>query len=322
MNSIISIKNLKKQFKRKINKGFWKDLFKPEFALVNAVNDISFHINPGEAVAFLGPNGAGKTTTVKMLTGLVYPTTGEVSVLGFKPSDRSPLFLKQIGLVMGNKQGLNWDLTAKQSFDLLSQIYEIPKVEYTTRLEKLTKLMQVETLLQTQIRRLSLGERMKMELIGAILHNPKILILDEPTIGLDVIAKQTLRKFLREIQAEMGVTLLLTSHDMDDIETVCDRVVIINKGQKIYDDSLSKLTSTYSQHKFVKISFNSAVPNLNLETKGVEIVETKLQSALYKIDKRNLPEFLAQIAAFDVDDIDIQGVPLETIIQELFMQSK
>ena len=257
-----------------------------------------------------------------MLTGLVYPTTGEVSVLGFKPSDRSPLFLKQIGLVMGNKQGLNWDLTAKQSFDLLSQIYEIPKVEYTTRLEKLTKLMQVETLLQTQIRRLSLGERMKMELIGAILHNPKILILDEPTIGLDVIAKQTLRKFLREIQAEMGVTLLLTSHDMDDIETVCDRVVIINKGQKIYDDSLSKLTSTYSQHKFVKISFNSAVPNLNLETKGVEIVETKLQSALYKIDKRNLPEFLAQIAAFDVDDIDIQGVPLETIIQELFMQSK
>lgn len=193
---------------------------------------------------------------------------------------------------------------------------------YQKKVSELSKLLDVEKLMNTQVRRLSLGERMKMEVIGSILHSPKILILDEPTIGLDVVAKQTLRKFLREIQQKMGVTLLLTSHDMDDIETVCDRVIVINKGQKVYDDSLINLSHKYAQDKYVKVTFNSEEVSRFTGMEGVNLINEVGQAATYKADKKSLPALLSALGSSDVDDIDILSTPLETIIQGIFTQNQ
>jgi len=309
MQKVIQVKNLTKTFTKLKRKSLLKDMFKPE-----RVTYITISISQGESVGFLGPNGAGKTTTVKMMTGLIYPTSGDVEVLGYKPSDRKRDFLMNIGLVMGNKQGLNWDLTARQSFQLIRKIYDISDTDYTERLDRMSNLLNVSHVLDTQVRKLSLGERMKVELIGAILHQPKVLFLDEPTIGLDIIAKQSVRKFLRQIQREMGVTLLLTSHDMDDIENVCDRVIVINKGEKIYDNSLQKLTMTYSESKFVKVTYHSeplSIPN-------AEIVERHANAVTYKVERANLSSLLATLAQYDVDDIDILSVPLEEMIRDIF----
>lgn len=317
MQKVMSVKNLNKDFKRVIKHNFWKDLFKPEIQQVKAVKDVSFAINKGESVAFLGPNGAGKTTTIKMLTGLIYPSSGEVEILGFTPFDRKKEYLKRIGLVMGNKAGLNWDLTPAQSFELLKYIYEIPEEEYKKRIKFFTELLETEKFLNTQVRRLSLGERMKMELIGAILHQPDILFLDEPTIGLDIISKQKIRQFLRQIQRETGVTLLLTSHDMDDIEEVCDRVVVINHGQKIYDNPLQTLTSKYSNFKYIKVIFKEMPKDLS--SFDYEVVEKNKISIMYKVPRSELSSFISKVTtSFELEDIDISSVPLEEIIADLF----
>src|SRR3989344_1288799 len=211
---IIEVNNLKKVFKVKKPSSVLRDIFYPKHKTVVAVDGISFKVSEGESVAVLGPNGAGKTTTMKMLTGLIYPTSGGISVLGHFPFDRKREFLKRIGLVMGNKTALEWDLTSLQNFGLLKRIYEIEEVKYRQKVKDLTEMLSVSELLDTQVRKLSLGERMKMELIGSILHDPEVLFLDEPTIGLDIISKQKVREFLREIQNNSDITILLTSHDM------------------------------------------------------------------------------------------------------------
>ncbi len=316
MENIIQVSNLTKEFKRVIKRSFWKDLFKPDFEKVRAVDSISFKIKKGESVAFLGPNGAGKTTTIKMLTGLIYPTSGEVSVLGFVPFKREKEYLMQIGLVMGNKAGLNWDLTPKQSFELLRQIYKIPKEDFEVRLNELTNLLDTSRFLNTQVRRLSLGERMKMEVIGAILHNPKVLFLDEPTIGLDIISKQKMRLFLREIQRKYQVTMLLTSHDMDDIEKVCDRVIVINKGKKVYDNSIKYLTDKYNKTKFIKLIFE----NKPLRNEfSAEIIEEGKNFYLFKMSREEMPKFISEkTSKYSLVDIDIVSTPLEEIIADIF----
>lgn len=257
MENIITVKNLTKKFKIRQNKHLIKGIWNPDYKYVHAVNNVSFEIKKGEAVAFLGPNGAGKTTTTKMMTGLIYPSEGSVEVLNYIPSDRKKEYLSRIGLVMGNKSGMNWDLTANQSFRLLKQIYKLEEKEFTKWLNTLTELLDVKRLLDSQIRRLSLGERMKMELIGAIIHKPEVLFLDEPTIGLDITAKKNIRRFLKDIQKSSNITLILTSHDMDDIEQVCERVIVINKGEKVYDDALANLTNQYKQSRFVKFVFEN-----------------------------------------------------------------
>ncbi len=318
--SIIEVQNLTKEFKVKIKKSFLKDLFKPEYKTVKAVNDISFPISEGESVAFLGPNGAGKTTTTKMMTGLIYPTNGSVKVMGFTPFERKKDFLMQMGLVMGNKAGLNWDLTPIQSFELLKKIYQIPENEYKVRIKNLTSILNIEKFLNTQVRRLSLGERMKMELMGAILHNPKVLFLDEPTIGLDIMAKQKIREFLRKIQKVSNITIVLTSHDMDDIEKVCDRVIVINEGQKVYDDSLQKLNKDYQEYKFVKFIFKNKPENL--EYSLGEVIEQDSSSYSFKIAANNMPKLVAEISGKnDLLDIDIISTPLEEIISDLFKRN-
>jgi len=222
-----------------------KSVFVPKNRDVVAVDRISLKIKKGESVALLGPNGAGKTTTLKMLTGLLYPSSGKVEVLGYTPTDRKYSFLSQIALVMGNKSGLSWDLSAYQSFKLFQSIYRLEKKEMEDTVEELAFLLEVKDSLDVPVRKLSLGQRLKMELIGAILHQPKLLFLDEPTIGLDVIAKRKIRVFLRRLHEEKGTTILLTSHEMADIEKVCNRVVVINKGKLVLDSSLIKLNRQY-----------------------------------------------------------------------------
>lgn len=316
--SIIQVKNLSKTFKIRTNKNIITGLFRPGYKYAEAVKNVSFSVEKGEALAFLGPNGAGKTTTIKMLTGLIYPTEGEINVLDYKPFDRDREYLKQIGLVMGNKAGLNWDLTANQSFWLFKKIYEINEEEFKNRLSELCSILNVAHLLDAQVRKLSLGERMKMELIGAILHNPKILFLDEPTIGLDITSKKNIREFLRRVQQESGITLILTSHDMDDIEKVCDRVVVINKGKKIYDDSLEKLVADYREDRYVKFIFEK-IPEDIVKINYAVIDQKNKDSVTFNVEKNLMPKLISEIASkYNIVDIDMVSIPLEDIIEGLF----
>jgi ABC-2 type transport system ATP-binding protein len=317
METVIEVNNLSKHYKSRGNKNFLSGLFDPQYKYSKAVDDISFSVKKGEAVAFLGPNGAGKTTTTKMLTGLIYPTSGQMKVLGFEPFERKKEFLKRIGLVMGNKSGLNWDLTASQGLWLMQNIYQISQKKFKERLDFMMKLLKVEGLEDIQVRKLSLGERMKFELIASLIHDPEILFLDEPTIGLDIVSKKNIRQFLREIQKNLKTTLILTSHDMDDIEKVCDRVILINKGKIVYDDTLHNLTNKYNHYRYVRFIFEGHVSEEHFKGKG-EVVEKNNDSYLIKVPSEKLVELISYGASqFNLIDIHIESVPLEEMIEKM-----
>src|SRR6476469_5751517 len=235
--------------------GAFRGLYRREYKEVRAVDQVGFSIEPGEMVAFLGPNGAGKTTTLKMLSGLIYPTSGSAQVLGFVPWRREDAYRRQFSLVMGQKNQLWWDLPAADSFQLHREIYSLPADEFDRTLGELTDLFGVGDLTRQPVRELSLGERMKMELIAALLHRPRLLLLDEPTIGLDVVAQVTIQKCLREYNTTRGVTLLLTSHYMRDVEALCRRVLVITHGKLLYDGPLSGITDPFGSSKLVKLQF-------------------------------------------------------------------
>jgi len=319
MSTVIHAKNLSKIY-RKRSGSLWQQLFRPVWQESRAVSNISLEIVAGESVAFLGPNGAGKTTTTKMLTGLVYPSQGSARVLGYTPFERHRDFLCSIGLVMGNKAGLNWDLSARQSFSLNKQMYSIKDRDFQDRVERYSQLLNVTNRLDAQVRRLSLGERMKLELIGAMLHAPKILFLDEPTIGLDIESKQALRGFLKQLHKDEGVTLLLTSHDMDDVEAVCERVVVINHGSIIYDGHMRELITRYRDERFVRLQLASLAPSATMEQFG-QVIEANHEATQYlmSIKRADLPKALAEISSkLDIVDITIEATPLEYIIGDLY----
>lgn len=320
MKNILSIKNLSKIFKVKISKGVIKDFFRPTYKEVQAVNDLTFDIQKGESVAFLGPNGAGKTTTIKMLSGLIYPTSGQINVLGYKPQERDRNFLRKIGLVMGNRSGLNFDLTANQSFQFYKQIYQIPNEKFNPWFNNLVNILQVRELLDVQIRKLSLGQRMKMEIIGSILHKPEILFLDEPTIGLDIPSKNKIQRFLKETQNKDKTTMILTSHDMSDVENVCERVIIINHGRKVYDGNLKDLQHEYSKEKYVKFYFKKSITDGSLlEKYGANITQKEGHAITLKVKSVNMPKLISDVTSYcELDDIDIIGTPLEAIIEDIF----
>jgi ABC-2 type transport system ATP-binding protein len=314
--------HLRKTYRSRGNTHLVKGLFDPQWKYKHAVEEVSFTIEPGEAVAFLGPNGAGKTTTTKMLTGLIHPSAGELNVLGYTPFDRNHTFLRKIGLVMGNKAGLNWDLSAKQSFDLLQKIYAIPQVKFKKQITELCALLNVSHALDTQVRRLSLGERMKLELIGAIMHDPEVLFLDEPTIGLDIGSKKNVREFLRHLHKQ-GKTLLLTSHDMDDIAEVCKRVIVINHGRIIFDDSMASLNKNYAHTRYARLEFAGKVPNKSQLAKYGAVVSFEDSVAVLGIKKAKVMHAVSELAdTFPVQDITIEQVPLEVIISDLYSHTK
>ena len=245
MNKTINVENLSKIYRiHEKPEGFKntvKDLFARKYIDKKAVDNISFSVNQGEIVGLLGENGAGKTTTLKMLTGILYPTTGTVKIADYIPTQRKKAFLKKLCFIMGNKNEINWDLPAIDSFRYQQLVYEVPDAEYRENIKMLSELLGVEHLLNIQIRRLSLGERMKMELINSFLYSPEIVFLDEPTIGLDLTSQIAIRKFLREYRNQRNVTIIITSHYMDDIEETCDRVILLNHGIKAFDGSIDEI---------------------------------------------------------------------------------
>src|SRR5262249_5180310 len=235
--------------------GAVRSLFRRQYKEVHAVADVSFTIEPGEMVAFLGPNGAGKTTTLKMLAGLIYPTRGSAPVLGFPPWERPDTFRRRFSLIMGQKNQLWWDLPAGDSFQLHREIYSLPANAFNRTLGELTELFDVKELTRQPVRELSLGERMKMELIAALLHEPQLLLLDEPTIGLDVVAQVAIQRCLKEYNTTRGVTMLLTSHYMRDVEALCPRVLVITHGRVLYDGPLAGITERFGRSKLVRLQF-------------------------------------------------------------------
>lgn len=251
---MIKVTNLKKIYKvPQKEKGILKTLFCRKFNEIKAVKGINFSIKQNEIVGLIGLNGAGKTTTLKMLSGLIKPTLGEVRVLEYDPWKREKEFLMKIGFLMGNKSQLSWDISAMDSFQLEAEIYKIDKVTFNKTLDELTTLLNTKEFLDTPVRKLSLGQRMKLELILTLLHKPKILFLDEPTLGLDIISQQNIRKFLTEYRKKEKATIIITSHNMKDIEDICDRVIIIDKGIIIYDGTIDELKKTYENFSFEDI---------------------------------------------------------------------
>ncbi len=302
--------------------GAVRGLFRRQYKEVHAVDGVSFTIEPGEMVAFLGPNGAGKTTTLKMLSGLIYPSSGSARVLDFVPWHRADAFRRRFSLVMGQKNQLWWDLPAADSFHLHREIYSLDPKEFERTLAELTEMFEVKELTRQPVRELSLGERMKMELIAALLHRPQLLLLDEPTIGLDVLAQVTIQKCLKEYNASRGVTMLLTSHYMRDVEALCKRVLVITHGKVVYDGPLARITEQFGQAKLVKLHFDGdGVPD-GLEVYG-EVTGREGPVASLKVDRSRVSEVLGAILdRYTVLDVTIQDPPLDQMIARVFEEGR
>lgn len=287
-----------------------------------AVDRIDLRIGRGEVVGLLGPNGAGKTTTLKMLSGLLYPSGGELSVLGFRPSERKADYLRQIALVMGQKSMLWWDVPAMESFLLHKEMYELSTAEFDRSVAELAQLLQVEDLLDVQVRKVSLGERMKLELMAALLHRPEILFLDEPTIGLDVVATARVRSFLREINRTRGTTILLTSHDMDDIEALCSRVLIMDHGTIGYDGDLGELVRSTRPGKLVRATYAEPIPAgtvIDDLDGAVQVVELAGQVLRLEVSRERASDAVAQLVRLGpLVDLDVTDTDIDDIIRELF----
>jgi ABC-2 type transport system ATP-binding protein len=284
----------------------------------DAVKGISFEIDKGEIVGFLGPNGAGKTTTLKMLAGILVPSGGSADVLGYKPWERRKDFKMRISIVMGQKSQLWWDLPANESFQLNKYIYELEEKDFRYTLEELTELLDVKELLGVQVRRLSLGERMKMELIAALIHKPQVMFLDEPTIGLDLISQKKIRDFIRYYNEKMHTTVLLTSHYMDDIEDLCRRSVIINEGRIVYDGELNRVNEIFSGKKVVKVQLSERVERDRLACYG-EVKEFDGFNATLEVDRQEIKPICKSILdSLPVMDFNIENIPVEEGIVLLY----
>jgi ABC-2 type transport system ATP-binding protein len=320
--SVIAVAGLSKHYKvasREAGlKAATKSLFKRTFNTVKAVDEISFTIEPGEVVGFLGPNGAGKTTTLKMLSGLLYPTAGSGRVLGFEPSRRQPDFLRQITLVMGNRSQMAWDLPALDSFELQRAIYGVPRPEFEKTRDEFIELLEVKDLVKKPVRNLSLGERMKMEIIGALLHRPKVLFLDEPTIGLDVTMQRRIRTFVEEYNRRTGATVLLTSHYMADVEALCKRVIVIHNGKLLFDGDLSALVDRFSAFKTIGVTLANGFSSFS---QYGEVLNQDAGHVTLRIPREKTPEITSRILSEQhVDDLTVEDPPIEDIIEKVFAQ--
>ncbi len=322
----IEVRHLTKTFrtykKRPGFRGAVQGLFHRQYEQTVAVNEVSFTIEPGELVGFLGPNGAGKTTTLKMLAGLLYPTRGEARVLGYTPWERHDGYRRQFALVLGQKNQLWWDLPARESLELNAKIYDIPEARFQRTVAELSELLAVRDKLGVSVRELSLGERMKMELIASLLHQPKVLFLDEPTIGLDVVSQKTVREFVRRHNAEQQTTILLTSHYMADIQELCQRVIIIDHGRIFFDGRLSEIVDRFADFKLVTIQCENT-SELPLERLGRygEVTEKTAGSVTFKVKRdRVIAVCKSLLDDLPVRDIDIQEVPIEDVIRQIFLR--
>lgn len=323
---IISVTHLSKHFKTyKKEPGFVgaiTSFFNRSYETKKAVDDISFQIEEGELVGFIGPNGAGKTTTLKALSGLLYPTQGTVSVLGYTPFQRKSQFLKQISLVMGQKNQLWWDLPAQESFLLNKEIYQVSDSQYKKTMTELVELLQVSTLLKIPIRKLSLGERMKMELIASLIHSPKVLFLDEPTIGLDVVMQKHVRDFIKKYNAQRKATILLTSHYMEDVRQLASRVIVIDHGKMMFDGRLNELIKVYAPFKYLSIMLEHPVPEKELLKLGA-LVKHIFPKVVLKVKREKVKEMAIKIlTTLPVEDLTIEEPDMEGIVRDMFASNQ
>jgi len=320
--SIIEVNNLNKKFKIKEKekgiKGSIKSIIKPKYKIVEAVNDINFSVEQGEILAFIGPNGAGKSTTIKMLTGILYPTNGEIKVMGLNPSKERKKLAYKIGTVFGQKEQLWTHLTPYDNFKFFGAIYDIPDKEIEERIEDLKNTFELNEFINTPVRNLSLGQRIRCEIVAALIHKPDILFLDEPTIGLDPVVKENIRKLIKKMNKEYKTTIFLTSHDVGDIEKLCKRVIIINHGKIIMDDTMNNLKYHYLNKKIIEVKMKEKV-DLKDED-GITILKDKGYNLKMELDanKKTVSDAIKLLDADKIIDINISSVPLEDIITQIY----
>jgi len=320
----IETENLRKEFVSPVRqpglKGAIKGLVSRETKRSVAVESFSIQVQEGEFVGFLGPNGAGKTTTIKMLTGILYPTSGTSRVLGEVPFERKSELLRQIALVMGNRQQLWWDLPARESFAVLKEVYDVPTATFNKRVDRLIADLDLSDKVDTQVRKLSLGERMKCELVAALLHGPRVVFLDEPTIGLDVISQQRIRQFLKEFNEEEGCTVVLTSHYMQDVEELCERVVVINHGRQVFDGTLTDLRSQYSPERRLRVTFTEA-PETNQLPAQAKVLEQNSAQWVLSLPADAVAPITSEILQnFAVADLSLEEADVEDALRALFAE--
>lgn len=318
--SVVLVKNLTKKFKvEEISDNLSKSIFsRKKYHTIEAVKGISFDIYREEFVGFIGQNGAGKTTTLKCLTGLLTPDTGMVEVLGYVPHERKHSFLQQISLLMGNRSQLWWELPAIESFRLNKEIYQIDDNNYNEVLEGMVETLEIKDIIYTPVRKLSLGERMKCELVMSLLHMPKVLFLDEPTLGLDILSQQKLRDFLSYYHQRYNTTTILTSHNMEDIKNLCKRVIIIDKGEILYDGRLSNLTQKFAREKYLTFTLPESRSEKEIGNLG-KVLEFNGKLGLILVERNRVRSAVKKLLDdFNAEDIDIQEPSLENVVKNIF----
>ncbi len=322
LDAAVHVQHLQKQYavheKEAGFIGSLKSFVSRKTKLIDAVKSVSFDLAAGEVVGFLGPNGAGKTTTLKMLSGLLHPTSGTAQILGYEPRKREAAFLKQITLVMGQKQQLIWDLPAQDSFLVNQAIYEIPDDEYRATMKEFTEVLSLDGILKKQVRKLSLGERMKCELAAALLHRPKVLFLDEPTIGLDVNMQEAVREFVREYNQRYNATVMLTSHYMADVTALAKRILVIDSGELVFDGDLAKLSEQGSGGKTIKVQLRKATTKEQLQSYGTVINSDGFSAELTVPRAEVSPRAARLLSELDVADLTVEDPPIEAVMAELF----
>ncbi|MCR6546867.1 ABC transporter ATP-binding protein [Dehalobacterium formicoaceticum] len=321
--SIIEVHHLYKEFFiAKRQEGLWgaiKSLFHREYEKKMAVQDISFTIDAGEIVGYVGPNGAGKSTSIKMLTGILVPTAGEIMVNGIVPYQERQKNSRQIGVVFGQRTQLWWDLPAIESFELLKQVFRIPSDRYRQNMAKFSEILGLDEFLQTPVRQLSLGQRMRADIAASLLHDPIILFLDEPTIGLDVVAKERMRNFIREINQERGVTVILTTHDMSDIEKLCQRMILIDNGQVMYDGELARIKEIYGKERILIIDMEEDIDDFSIA--GAEVIRKEGNRRWLKFSRNEVTtsQLISQISSkYEIKDLSIQDSEIEVMIRKIY----
>ena len=320
--TVIKVENLCKSFKVKEKekgfKGSMKAIVKPKYKEVKAVKNISFEVDEGEIIAFIGPNGAGKSTTIKMLTGILYPDSGNIEVLGINPTKERKKLAYEIGTVFGQKEQLWMHLSPMDNFKFFGAIYDLSEKEAEERIDELSKLFNLEKFINTPVRNLSLGQRIRCEIVASLIHRPKVLFLDEPTIGLDPVVKESIRKLIKKMNKEYHTTIFLTSHDISDIEKLCKRVVIINDGQIVMDDSMTNLKYHYMDKKVIEVKLRNSV-NFK-DVKGIKVLKEKGNNYRIEIDTKetDLTAVLKLINPENIEDINISNTPLEEIISAIY----
>ena len=321
--SFIEVKNISKEFK--VNKrsagipGMIANMFVPKFEIKKAVNDLSFTIEKGEMVGFIGPNGAGKSSTIKMLSGILCPDSGSISVAGYIPYKQRKAYVGNIGVVFGQKSQLQWDLPVIDSFELLRAIYHIPEEKYKRNLERFTEMLDMKSFINQPVRQLSLGQRMRSDIVASLLHSPEIVFFDEPTIGVDIIGKETIRSFIKELNEQDKVTMIFTTHDMQDIEQTCKRIIIIDKGSLMYDGSLQEIRSRYGTTRRLIAEFNEETAVAPIKNVVIEDLKDRKVSFTFDNNIVDVNRLMHEVLEkYSVHDVTVAEPEIESIIQKIY----